>query len=372
MNERRADTTRAVSEDATRRARRLGTSMSRRARRVRSLSVTVAMPVIFTISSCTSPERAPLNPIVGRAQERSLYADRVEWTELDQRFSDMIGAATTTDAMRPALEFLINQLGDQHATFRSSTDHSIVASYTGPIAPRTEPWDSEFLREVIHDTTAEFESSMIGDDVGYLRLVGIGPGDVDAQTNRIREGLQHLESSGATRWILDLRYNGGGNMNPMMAGLAPLFGEGLVGGAVDAEGHLVRQYMIENGTFSDTGRTIAVQEPGPTVGDEVQIAVLLSRYTISSGELVAVAMRGRENTRFVGERTAGYTTGTGYEDVGHGLLMLLSESEFVDRNMNRYPHGVEPDVHSEFRPSHGLEEDEQIRVALEWFRHESM
>ena len=44
------------------------------------------------------------------------------------------------------------------------------------------------------------------------------------------------------------------------------------------------------------------------------------------------------------------------------------ESEFVDRNMNRYPQGVEPDVASEFQPPKSLEEDEQIRVALEWLR----
>ncbi|MFT6809253.1 MAG: carboxyl-terminal processing protease, partial [Saprospiraceae bacterium] len=56
---------------------------------------------------------------------------------------------------------------------------------------------------------------------------------VKKNTIKIRNGIIDLHGRGAKKWILDLRYNRGGDINPMIAGLAPLIGDGNIGGSVD-------------------------------------------------------------------------------------------------------------------------------------------
>lgn len=325
--------------------------------------------VAVSLMSCASQTAPGLHPIVQRAQETSLYADGVDWEALDLEFRALVGGGETAEELTPGLGYLINTLGDKHGTARAAPGFSTVAWYTGEAESLAAPWNAEFLGRVIHDTSAEFISFMLADGIGYLRVVGIGPGDVEAQARKIRDGLRALSASGASAWIVDLRFNGGGNMNPMMAGLAPLIGEGFVGGAVDARGDLVRRYEITDGVFFDSERLVCELEDGPSIEDDEKVAVLLSRYTISSGELVAIALRGRDNTMFIGERTAGYTTGTGYEDIGHGLFMVISESVIVDRDMNRFPDGITPDVASAFDYTATGDGDEQVLLALEWLRN---
>ena len=93
---------------------------------------------------------------------------------------------------------------------------------------------------------------------------------------------------------------------------------------------------------------------------------MLSRYTISSGELVAVAFKGRPYTRFFGESTAGYTTGNSYEHVTNDLILMISEDVFMDRNKVTYHNKVKVDELIEFQHNTTLEDDNQVNRAVKW------
>jgi len=333
------------------------------------MKLTILLSVLSAfLVSCGSHTASSLDPIVWRAKETSLYSDRVNWEEIDREFQKQVGSRQTAEDLKPGLTYLINSLGDKHGTIRSTSDFSAIAWFTGTPDSLHDSWDADFLETVIHDTSAKFDYSLTHGDVGYLRVVGIGPGDVNEQARLILDGLRKLKALGVDKWILDLRFNGGGNMNPMIAGLAPLIGNGFIGGSVNSKGTLIHRYEITDGTFYDTGRQVSELDSRPCIGSNEKIAVLLSRYTISSGELVAIALKGRGNTLFIGERTAGYTTGTGYQEIGEGLVMVISESVFVDRNMTQYPNGVSPDEESEFDPTQSGFEDLQLTFALQWLR----
>jgi carboxyl-terminal processing protease len=159
-------------------------------------------------------------------------------------------------------------------------------------------------------------------------------------------------------------------MNPMIAGLAPLIGDGFIGGSVDNKNELVREYRIEQGQFFDTGNQVAEMDHLPAIEPDEKVAILLSRYTISSGELLAVVFKGKENTRFIGEATAGYTTGNGWEQVTDELIMNISEGVFVDRNKVRYDTKVGVDETIEFQHLVEMEEDRQITRAMAWLNEE--
>ena len=317
--------------------------------------------LLFCACKSNTTSKIEYDPIVLSAKKSSMYADGVDWEMVNKEFINLSSAGD----QKAALQFLINSLGDKHATFRSAEDQSIVASYTGKVEG-VDNRTPKFVNEVINDITSTFQYQLLDNDIGYLKVVGIFPGQVAANAKVIRDGLIDLKSKGVSKWILDLRYNGGGDMNPMLSGLAPLIGEGFIGGSVNSKNEMHHEYRVKDGQVFDNDHLITEMENYPIISSDEKLAVLLSRYTVSSGELVAVSIKGRDNTQFIGEATGGYTTGNGWEYVTDELLMCISESVFVDRNNVKYDQKVGVDVASEFMDNVTLDGDQQIEKATSW------
>jgi hypothetical protein len=74
-----------------------------------------------------------------------------------------------------------------------------------------------------------FQSALLPSQTGYLRVVGMPTGDNTQLAEPILAAICSLQTLGAKHWIVDLRYNGGGNMFPMLAGLSTILGEGEIG-----------------------------------------------------------------------------------------------------------------------------------------------
>lgn len=312
----------------------------------------------------SSSGQAEFHPIVKRAQETSYYSEGLSWEQINSQFTRLIGYGKTTEELRPGLQYLVNSLGDKHGSFRSSEDYSIVVSYSGPV--ETDDRDSDFVNTVINDVNSRFSYERSG-DIGYLKLVAIGPQkSVEENSKEIRNAVNELADQGIEKWIVDLRFNGGGNVGPMVAGLANLIGDGEIGGSVDAKNDLVQAYKIHSGVFLHNDRVVCNFEDYRSDLAKQKVVVLLSRYTISSGEMVAVAFKGRKNTWFLGEPTAGYTTGNGFDRVTDDLVMVISESVFADRNKNVYQSNVGVDEEMEFRHTTELSKDQQVARAIEW------
>lgn len=314
-----------------------------------------------------SQENTSFDPIVLKAKETSLYADQVDWDEVNAAFIELTKGEQSVEGMKEGLQYLINSLGDKHATIRSVKDHSIIVYYTGEYTEEDNR-KSEFINTVINDVTAKFSYKLLEDNIGYLRVVGIGAGNVKDQADFIRNGLIDLSNKGVDKWIVDLRFNGGGNMEPMISGLAPLVGEGYIGGAMNNQDVITREYKIENGQFNNYGRIACEMSAQPRINPKEKVAILLSRYTASSGEMVAVAFKGRKNTKFIGEETAGYTTGNGYDKSTDDLILVISQDVFFDRNKVRYDHKVGIDEYIEFQHDVDMKNDDQLNGAIEWLK----
>ena len=321
--------------------------------------------ILLFLSSCKGQEKAiTFHPIVLKAKETSLYSNQVDWKKINTEFIELTKDKENEQDYKKALQYLINSLGDKHGQFRSAKDNSLIVSYNGKIEGKDNR-NSEFINTVINDISAKFSYEFLNDGIGYLKIVGIGPGDVKEQSDFIRQGLIDLKSKGVDKWIVDLRFNGGGNMEPMISGLAPLIGEGFIAGSINKNNE-IRDYIIENGQFYNYGRLACEMDNTPKVKSSEKVAVLLSRYTISSGELVAVAFKGRENTVFIGEETAGYTTGNGYDKLNDDLVLIISQDVFIDRNRNKYDGKVGVDEKIEFQHTVSFENDNQIIRAKQW------
>lgn len=324
--------------------------------------LSVIILAVFSLSAFSQEE---MHPFVEQAKETSLYSENVDWPMVNTEFVKLIGEGETIDELKPGLQYLINSLRDKHASVRNANDHSFVVYYTGDSEPDNR--DGKFIDTLINDPNARFSYQLLGSDVGYLRVVGIGPQfSIKENADLIRSGVKDLHTKGVTKWIVDLRYNGGGNMNPMLSGLAPLIGDGFIGGSVDAKGNMHREYNIKAGQFYDTGNLVCEIDSKPEIEPTAKVAILISRYTISSGEIVAVAFKGRNNTRFFGEESAGYTTGNGYDQLSDDLILVISQSVFVDRNKEVYYGEVGVDEHMEFQHNTLIQGDKQVARAIEW------
>lgn len=327
--------------------------------------------VLFLIlGSCKGQiKETVLHPIVLKAKETSLYTDQVNWEEVNEKFIALTKDKQEVEELKEGLQYLINSLGDKHGVVRSTKDYAIIVSYTGE-TKRTEGYierDSEFHNTVINDITAVFEYQLLDNSVGYLKVVGIGQGDAKAQSDFIRDGLKALKTQGVEKWIVDLRFNGGGNMEPMISGLAPLIGEGFIGGSINASNE-IKPLKIEKGEFFNYNRLACKMDANPQIETSEKVVVLVSRYTASSGEMTAITFKGRENTRFIGEPSAGYTTGNGYDVVTDDLALVISQDIFIDRNKVTYENRVGVDEEIPFQHTIATEDDNQIKRAIAWLK----
>lgn len=155
-------------------------------------------------------------------------------------------------------------------------------------------------------------------------------------------------------------------MYPMLAGLAPLLGDGDVGGSQDATGNRFSTWTIKEGDMLYNDVLRVDMENRCPMEQAPKVAVLTSRYTVSSGEIVAVAFKGRPDTRFFGEHTAGFTTETNWVGLPAGVTMSIAISYFADRQGRVYREYIPVDEEIEFVPDTPIQEDDCIRKALEW------
>ncbi len=332
----------------------------------KNILFSIFISCLFSTCKTIPSQGQTFHPIVQKAKETSLYTQQINWKEVNKTFLELLQENKPLSEQTAALQYLINSLGDKHASIRSSKDYSVLVSYTGERAGE-ENVNPNFINTVINDVNATFSYQLLNDQIGYLKVVGIGPGVLKEQADLIRQGLVELKAKGVEKWIVDLRYNGGGNIEPMIAGLAPLIGDGFIGGAINNQ-NVIREFTIENAQFSNWGRIVCEMENLPLMKQDEKVAILMSRYTISSGEMLAITFKERKNTRFFGEASAGYTTGNGFDPIGEDFILNISQDIFIDRTKKRYNQNVPVDEFIEFQHNTTLENDLQIERAIEWLK----
>lgn len=308
-----------------------------------------------------------MDPIVQKAKEISFFTDRLDWEKINENYLELTHGGTTLEEITPGLGYLVICAGDNHSSFRSAKDDSFIAWWNEE-TDHPEEMNPTFIGNALNGKSAKFSYQLLKKDIGYLKLVGIDPeADLKEEADFIRNGIKDLSDQGADKWILDLRTHGGEHIPALLAGLAPLIGEGFIGGTVDAQGQLDREYTIKKGQLFDKGKRVCKMDKLPTISVDAKVAVLLSQYTMGSGEFVAVAFKGRENTTFLGNPSGGFTTINSHIPMNEDLIMAIAQYAFADRNGVVYEEYIGVDRLSKivFYPMKKLQ-DPCIVDAVEW------
>jgi hypothetical protein len=335
---------------------------------MKKTTTTLLLIINFTCFGQTNV-KAILDTVVMTTKAVSLYTSTVNWDTLQKQIYLKAENAKTIENLKPAFEFLINQLRDHHGRILSAKNYSNIAYFTDY---KNHRHPEKRLKElaiykIVNNVDLKFEYKILKDNVGYLKIVGIGPNvDIEKEALKIRKAVIQLATKKIDKWIIDLRYNAGGNMHPMMAGIAPLVGDGIVGSLVNLKNEKLTNWEIKNGNFIYDGFQ-AVNLPNKIkIKNQPKIAVLTSRWTQSSGELVATTLKGRPYTKFFGEATGGSTTNTNFENVGNEIIINISTGIYCDRNGTAYEINIPVDIEIPFEVITDKEKDTCIIAAKKW------
>jgi hypothetical protein len=258
-----------------------------------------------------------LDTAIAIVRRHALRAARVEWATLVPRLHAMLPGAGPAATAYPAIHTLLRALGDHHSLLLPPAmvqrfDHGGFPSFPPTV------------------------KAMHG-QVGYIDMPAYNGVEVAAQrafVGQVIDGITRVAAQARCGWVVDLRHDWGGNMHPMLAGLHPLLGDGVIGGFRNASGEV---YPIHAGNPRVPGL------PGGPALEHARVAVLLGPHTASSGEVVAVAFRGRPDTRSFGQPTAGLSTANAGYRLPDGSELFVTTSVDVDRTGHAYGGAIVPD-----------------------------
>ena len=274
----------------------------------------------------------------------ALRRDAVDWARVEPEICSLAEGAEESSDVHPAIRLLLSKLGEGHSRFLSPDEFSGAISGGAGNPPA--------------------EVRALPGNVAYLRIPGYWGWDVAAAeefAQRAFDAIDVVRKEARCGWVVDLRDDTGGNLRPMIATLEPFLGEETLG-------------CFEGGAgpaWAWSARTVSDTPPPAALGTlrSARVAVLTGPRTLSSGEAVAIAFRGRPSTRSFGEPTGGLSTSCSFFPLPDGAAILLAVTVMADRTGRWYGGPIEPDVRIEIPP--GTAEDLALAEAVKWLRESS-
>jgi carboxyl-terminal processing protease len=333
-----------------------------------------------------SPDAAAfLDSAIDIMRQHALHGEGVDWAALRTEAFKRAGGAFNPIDTYPAIYWALVQLGDSGSHLRLPPglypDQIALmqqaekeAMDNAPSGTRTEtpvptPFTSRRLPEG-HIVTVQ------GKNLGYVVLPRCSAKDNDGvllYAADVRRILTDLSAQSPRGWIVDLRGNTGGNMWPMLTGIGPILGDGVLGSFVAADGNINWFYQDgKTGTRNPAGveNVSLTLEEAPALNamtTATPVAVLVDGSTASSAEALTIAFHGRPNTRSFGTHTAGKSTAVQPFKLDDGAEIYLTTAIDADRSGKTYPDGITPDQIFPASASMPLEaNDPVVQAAQSW------
>lgn len=308
--------------------------------------------ILFILGSCNKPKEikdfnAKLIQIV---KYNSLYSDSLNWPLIEKEIDSISKLNQNVDKYSVSVNYIISKLrvaGDYHTNY-SSKEHT-----------------NKLTQQSCYDLQPECK--YLGCNIAYIKVpafASINDNICKDFATKIQLFIKTIDSNSIIGWIVDLRDNGGGNMYPMIAGLGPLTGEGVLGYFINKKG-LKRSWSYRNGLATDSLTEILIKKNGrnksissysdiagmPQVvnpytikNKNAKIAVLINNHTASAGEMTCISFIGKPNTKLFGKASGGYTTANASFMLPDSSCIHLAARFTADRNMTKYHGKIIPDV----------------------------
>jgi carboxyl-terminal processing protease len=295
-------------------------------------------------SEMSEEARAYLEEVLAPMEDHALHRHDIDWAAFRAEVFATAGNAQRVQDTYLAIERGLRLLGDGNSTFRTQEGILLFVSPNpcGAVSVTAPPLPA---------------------DIGYVRIrafIGVGT-DGDLYILDTQLEMADRDGDSVVGWIVDLRGNVGGNFWPMLAAVGPLLGEGVVGFYRDSDGVDHAWEYRDGSAFLAGVEMHGGPPPYQPRTDTRRVAILTDNRTIGAGEGVAVAFRGRSDSRSFGEASCGISTATRTFHMSDGGRLELTTYVMADRTGVGYGAAIVPD-----RVLPGV--IEPVEEAVEWLR----
>ena len=278
-------------------------------------------------SSSTSIGESYLREIIAIMQANSVNRLRIDWASFQSQVLAKAPNAATIPETFPAIQLALGLLDDHHSFYSRPNDAGGIGNPSFPAGCGLP----------------SVEDPVVPADVGYVRVAAFSGPNSPGFASMIQDAIRARDAANLAGWIVDLRGNGGGNMWPMLAGVGPVLGNGTAGyfvlpaGALQPWGYGGGSVFLNGNLMMSAPAAYSLLRPDP------RVAVLTDKRVASSGEAIAVAFRGRPNTRTFGTETCGVPTANSGYVLSDDARLLLTTGLDADRAQNVYNAPLPPD-----------------------------
>ena len=315
-------------------------------------------PVTDTLP-CTEKAEKLLDEVLTFMEKNYYRRNEVSWPEFETRARQQLRTAATCEDALASVSWCFKQLNEPHSFIMPPAK---AAHYTN------EDDDSPRPDLPLSEIVGEIRGEWLQDSIAYLTVPWIGTDD-SLICERIADSLQNviarLDTRGISRWIIDLRKNSGGNCWPMLTGIGPLLGDGVCGYFVAGDARVPIGYH-DGSAFQGRHVRCRVSRKGyQTIRTQKSIVVLTGRRTVSAGEIIALAFKGKDQTCLIGEPTAGLTTANVTHLLSDKSMLVLTVCQEADHTGRVCEGNIQPDKLIPPAPA-GTNDDPEKEAAVSW------
>ena len=298
--------------------------------------------VISELRVYRSADNIPIQPkawvrmsrLIVKMKDLYYRTEEVNWDDLRMHTKAAMAAPGDFDPVPGALTYVKNNLPGSKHTFLVTKEQRA----SGAEAIFKEKGTAGVLPSC----------SAVGQGTWKLVLPATSTLAHKLKTAYVRAANQCLLSQPSrTKWILDLRDNGGGDSGLTISAIAPLFTAGLLFTWVNGQKEEVQVFIT-----NDSVKMRDKQGFHQVSADASHVGVRANAHVIawigpgcgSACEATAVALLGRPKTRLVGQTTAGYATGNETIFVNKEYDLALTAGRMKDKFGRLIGDSVEPQV----------------------------
>jgi len=279
-------------------------------------------------------------------ESRYLHKEQVNWKVIKPYIKQKALQSQSFAASLKVTPKLFDTIGGSHLNIFSK--HGWYKSNLGkPLSQ--EDFNVEFLKK--YEQKPPFEVKVLNKHYGYVMIPGmllidISQDSLNRKTQAMYDAIMKAQETHQLKgWIIDLRFNIGGNVYPMLASLYHLLGDAIVYKVLDINKKPLKNqnHTLKNGAFYSGPKLETIATVNKTPDIKVPVALIIGKMTGSAGELVAVGFQGRENVITIGETSYGFLTCNDMVKLPFEVKITLTYGYLADRHSLHTP-TIKPNI----------------------------
>jgi len=280
-------------------------------------------------------------------QAHALFKSQVDWhKQKDMLAGNINSSQLSIDNAHSIIKELLIEIGDGHS-------HLVTDNELSTQNDAATQYPESYM---VHKNQKKY---------GYIQVPAFQAtkhySELDFVSD-LSDRLQMMDSESLSGWVVDLQKNHGGNMWPMLAGLAPLLNVEVAGFFRDADGNDTPWTIGQSHVGIADTVVLNLETSIPSVHQsDLPIAILTSNSTCSSGEAIVVAFRGAVRSRQFGQPTFGLSTANEGFRLSDGSMVWLTTSTFVDTPSREYGSRIFPE-----EKAYPNENKSAMDLAVDW------